>query len=67
LAGVGVACLPELCCADDIRGKRLLHLLGDWPCAEVPVYARYPTRRHLSPKVAAFVDLLAGRFWPPGG
>lgn len=61
LAGVGIACLPELFCADDVRSKRLLHLLADWSFAEIPVHALYPTRRHLSPKVVAFVDLLAKR------
>ncbi|MEN2475795.1 LysR family transcriptional regulator [Burkholderia sp. GS2Y] len=61
LAGVGIACLPELFCADDVRAKRLLHLLVDWSFPEIPVHALYPTRRHLSPKVVAFVDLLAQR------
>ncbi|MGT0249762.1 LysR family transcriptional regulator [Burkholderia pyrrocinia] len=61
LAGVGIACLPELFCADDVRSKRLLHLLADWSFAQIPVHALYPTRRHLSPKVVAFVDLLAAR------
>ncbi|AIY39507.1 Transcriptional regulator [Collimonas arenae] len=61
LAGVGIACLPELFCADDVRNNRLLHLLVDWSFAEIPVHALYPTRRHLSPKVVAFVDLLAER------
>ncbi|WP_321959175.1 LysR family transcriptional regulator [Burkholderia cenocepacia] len=61
LAGVGIACLPDLFCADDVRAKRLLHLLVDWSFAEIPVHALYPTRRHLSPKVVAFVDLLAQR------
>jgi DNA-binding transcriptional LysR family regulator len=62
LAGVGIACLPEFFCADDVRAKRLQHLLVDWSFAEIPMYAVYPTRRHLSPKVVAFVDLLAERF-----
>ncbi|WP_175950875.1 LysR family transcriptional regulator [Burkholderia sp. BCC0405] len=60
-AGVGIACLPELFCADDLRSKRLLPVLVDWSFPEIPVHALYPTRRHLSPKVVAFVDLLAER------
>ncbi|WP_208457787.1 LysR family transcriptional regulator [Burkholderia sp. BCC0405] len=62
LAGIGIACLPQAYCADDIRDKRLLHVLVDWSFAEIPVYALYPTRRHLSPKVVAFVDLLVERY-----
>jgi DNA-binding transcriptional LysR family regulator len=61
LAGVGIALLPQLVCADDVRTKRLLQVLVDWRSAEIPVHALYPTRRHLSPKVVAFVDLLAER------
>lgn len=61
LAGVGIAWLPQLFCADDLRRKRLLHVLADWRTVEIPVHALYPTRRHLSPKVVAFVNLLAER------
>ncbi|EIM14986.1 transcriptional regulator, LysR family [Pseudomonas chlororaphis O6] len=61
LAGVGIAWLPQLFCADDLRHKRLLPLLVDWCSAEIPVHALYPTRRHLSPKVVSFVDLLSER------
>lgn len=61
LAGVGIACLPEIFCGDDVRARRLLHVLVDWSAGEVPMHALYPTRRHLSPKVVAFVDLLAQR------
>lgn len=61
LAGVGIAWLPKALCADDLDGKRLRHLLVDWSWGDIPVYALYPTRRHLSPKVVAFVDLLAER------
>ncbi len=59
LAGVGIAWLPKALCADDLDGKRLLHLLVDWSWGEIPVYALYPTKRHLSPKVVTFIDLLA--------
>ncbi|WP_343727868.1 LysR family transcriptional regulator [Burkholderia seminalis] len=61
LAGVGIAWLPKALCTDDLDGKRLRHLLVDWSWEDIPVYALYPTRRHLSPKVVAFVDLLAQR------
>lgn len=61
LAGVGIAWLPQLFCTEDLRKKRLLHVLADWHTVEIPVHALYPTRRHLSPKVVAFVNLLAER------
>ena len=62
LAGVGIAWLPQLLCADDLRRGRLVHLLADWSSPEIPVHAIYPTRRQLAPKVLAFVDFLAERF-----
>jgi DNA-binding transcriptional LysR family regulator len=60
-AGVGIAWMPEFMCAEDIRKDRLRHVLPDWCSAEVPLHALYPTARHLSPKVAAFIELVRGR------
>lgn len=62
LGGVGIAWLPQLLCADDVRRGRLAHLLADWSSPEIPVHALYPTRRQLAPKVLAFVDFVAERF-----
>lgn len=62
LGGAGIASLPQMLCADDLRKGRLVHLLAEWSSPEVPVHALYPTRRQLAPKVIAFVDLLAERF-----
>jgi DNA-binding transcriptional LysR family regulator len=61
LAGVGIAMLPQLVCGEDLRKKRLQRVLVDWCSAQIPMHALYPTRRQLSPKVIAFVDLLAQR------
>lgn len=61
IAGVGIGWLPQLICAADLRKRRLVHVLVDWCSQEIPVHALYPTRRQLSPKVIAFVDLLAQR------
>lgn len=58
LDGLGIAFLPEFACAEDVRKKRLLHVLPDWCSAETSVSAVYPTARHLSPKVSAFIDIL---------
>lgn len=58
---LGIAWMPEFVCAEDIRARRLRHLLPEWRSAETPVHAVYPTARHLSPKVAAFIDLVRDR------
>jgi DNA-binding transcriptional LysR family regulator len=60
-AGVGIAWLPEFMCAEDIRAGRLRHVVPAWCSAEVPLFALYPTARHLSPKVTAFIELLRAR------
>lgn len=61
LDGVGIAWMPEFICAEDLRQRRLLHVLPEWSSAATPVHALYPTARHLSPKVAAFIDLVRER------
>ncbi len=37
-------------------------LLPDWTLPAMAIYALYPTRKHLSPAVRAFLDFLAERF-----
>ena len=77
-AGLGLAVLPSSMIARDLAAARLVALDG-FPGRELGVYAVHPHRRHVPPKVRAFVDLLAARFarppWradhrapsPPGG
>jgi len=63
LAGVGIAWLPEHLYTDGLRKGQLRRLLPEWGApADVPVHALYPTTRQLSPKVVAFIDLVAKRF-----
>jgi DNA-binding transcriptional LysR family regulator len=56
--GVGITCEPDFIVAPDIAAGRLLPLLADWMPPGIPVQAVYPSRRHLSAKVRAFVDWL---------
>ncbi|MNE76676.1 DNA-binding transcriptional activator GcvA [compost metagenome] len=58
LAGLGVAQLGEFLVGDDIRHGRLIPLLPDYVREETPICAVYPTRRHVSPKVRRFVEML---------
>lgn len=61
-AGVGIALEPDFIAGEDIRAGRLVQLLTRFTPPEAPIYAVYPSRRHLSGKVRAFVDFLAARF-----
>jgi DNA-binding transcriptional LysR family regulator len=57
--GLGVAMLPFPRIAGDLEAGLLLRLLPEWSTAAYPIHAVYPSTRHLSPKVRAFVDHVA--------
>ena len=59
LQGLGIVRLTRLTMARAIRDGELVPLLGEFSADEpVPIHAVYPHRRHLAPKVTAFVDFL---------
>lgn len=58
LDGQGIALLPEERAQDDLNTKKLVRLLPEWCSPAVPIHAVYPSTRHLSPKVKAFVEHL---------
>ena len=65
LAGVGLVRLATFLIGPDIRAGRLMPLLTEYERPEdSAVYAVYPHRRHLSPKVRAFVDFLVEKMTP---
>ncbi|MEC5218462.1 LysR family transcriptional regulator for bpeEF and oprC, partial [Actimicrobium sp. GrIS 1.19] len=53
--GMGVAFIPTFLAAS-VRANLLLPLLPDWRVVGPPVHLLYPTARHLSSRVRAFVD-----------
>jgi DNA-binding transcriptional LysR family regulator len=65
LAGMGIARTPTFLVGEDLRKNRLVAVLDDYRSPEVSIYLVYPQRRHLSPKVRAFADFLAGHFKDP--
>jgi DNA-binding transcriptional LysR family regulator len=65
VAGLGIALEPDFIVAPEIRTGRLVPLLPAYRPATAPVWAVYPSRRHLSAKVRAFVDFLATRYANP--
>ena len=62
VAGMGVNLEPDFIVADDVRAGRLVPLLPGYAPPAIPINAAYPSRRHLSAKVRAFIDFLAHRF-----
>ena len=61
-AGMAIALEPDFIVGDDIRAGRLVRVLPGFTPPTSPIYAVYPSRRHLSAKVRAFVDFLVERF-----
>lgn len=64
--GAGIALEPDFIVAPELADGRLVPILGDWTPPAIPIHAAYPSRRHLSAKVRAFVDFLAERAGQPG-
>lgn len=62
VAGAGVHLEPDFVVAPHVRAGELVALLPGFAAASIPIHAVYPSRRHLSAKVRAFVDFIAVRF-----
>lgn len=58
IAGVGIARLPSLVCREALLDGRLRLLFGAKSVTSRPVYALYPSRQYLPPKVRLFLDAL---------
>ena len=59
LGGLGVGALPPILVHDDLAAGRLVRVLPEWSNdGSQPIYAVYPSRKHLPRKVRSFVDLL---------
>jgi len=60
--GAGIVFEPAFIVGPDVRAGRLVPLLQDFEPPPVPIYAVYPSRKHLSAKVRQFVEFLVARF-----
>jgi DNA-binding transcriptional LysR family regulator len=58
LEGHGICRLPEFAMEKEIKSGELEILFSDYVAPDVNVYAVYPSRQHLSPKVRCFIDLM---------
>lgn len=65
LAGAGIVRQPSFIVGDDLQAGRLVPLLCEYAPPPITACAVYPSRRHLSAKVRAFVDFLAGAWGDP--
>lgn len=60
--GLGIDFAPTFFCCGELQSGELETMLPEYEDDPISVYAVYPHRRHLSPRVRAFVDFLADRF-----
>lgn len=65
LAGAGIMRTPTFVVGEDIRSGKLIRLLPNYETLEVSIYLVYSGRKHLSPKVRAFVDFMAAAIQDP--
>jgi len=61
-AGLGLALVPTFYAAPYLRAGRVKRVLPRHKLADIGIYAVYPQRSHVPPKVRAFVEFLGARF-----
>jgi len=62
VAGHGILVSPTFYVAPMLRDGRLKRILEGYRLPELGIYAVYPQREHVPPKVRVFIDFLAARF-----
>jgi DNA-binding transcriptional LysR family regulator len=60
--GFGVSLIPYSYIEGDLKLGRLQSMLDDWKTVETTLYAVYPARQHLAPKIRVFLDFLVEEF-----
>ncbi|SCZ01150.1 LysR family transcriptional regulator [Microvirga guangxiensis] len=60
--GFGLGLIPFPYVGGDLREGRLQCTLEDWSTVETTLYAVYPSRQHLAPKIHVFLDFLTEEF-----
>ena len=58
LAGQGITRIPRDHLSDEFKNGSLIELFTDLPRLQLPIYMVYPSKKHLSAKVRAFIDFL---------
>jgi DNA-binding transcriptional LysR family regulator len=65
LAHQGVILQPTFLVGDDLSSGTLVEVMPEYRSIELGIYAVYPTRKHVSPKVRALIAFLAEAFGKP--
>jgi DNA-binding transcriptional LysR family regulator len=62
LAHQGIILQPSFLVGSDLKIGALVELMPEYRSIELGIYAVYPTRKHLPPKVRALIDFLTENF-----
>jgi DNA-binding transcriptional LysR family regulator len=62
LAHQGIILQPGFLVGNDLKMGNLVALMPEFHALELGIYAVYPTRKYVSPKVRALIDFLAAHF-----
>jgi DNA-binding transcriptional LysR family regulator len=62
LDGLGILIQPSYIIHEDIVAGRLVPVLEDWELPRLNINLAYPSRKHLSAKVRAFIDFMVEHF-----
>ena len=65
LAHQGIVLQPDFLVGADLAAGTLVELMPEYRPREVGIYALYPTRKHVAPKVRALIDFLTQQLAPP--
>jgi DNA-binding transcriptional LysR family regulator len=66
LASQGIILQPSFLVGADLASGALVELMPEFGSLELGIYAVYPSRKHVSPKVRALIDFLFNHFSQPG-
>ncbi|WP_414440325.1 LysR family transcriptional regulator [Burkholderia sp. 22PA0106] len=66
LRGLGIAMLPEMLVAEDLRAKRLVEVLPGFAAPDRALNLLYLRERQTSPKLRSFIDFMVERFGVEG-
>jgi DNA-binding transcriptional LysR family regulator len=62
LANQGIILQPSFLVGDDLKAGTLVEVMPEFHALELGIYAVYPTRKYVSPKVRALIDFLTEIF-----
>lgn len=66
LASQGIILQPSFLVGEDLASGKLVELMPEFRSLEIGIYAVYPSRKHVSPKVRALIDFLTNHFSQSG-